>query len=34
MKERLRGELQDSPMGLPYQTVEDEPVAMAAEPAM
>lgn len=34
LKERLRGELQDSPMGLPYQTVEDEPVAMAAEPAM
>ena len=34
VKERLRGELQDSPMGLPYQTVEDEPVAMAAEPAM
>lgn len=33
LKERLRGELQDSPMGLPYQTVEDEPVAMAAEPA-
>ncbi|MCF2576119.1 ATP-dependent RecD-like DNA helicase [Phocaeicola barnesiae] len=34
LKERLRGELQDSPMGLPYQTVEDESVAMAAEPAM
>lgn len=34
LKERLRGELQDSHMGLPYQTVEDEPVAMAAEPAM
>lgn len=34
LKERLCGELQDSPMGLPYQTVEDEPVAMAAEPAM
>lgn len=34
LKERLRGELQDSPMGLPYQTVEDELVAMAAEPAM
>lgn len=34
LKERLRGELQDSPMGLPYQTVEDEPVAMAADPAM
>ena len=34
LKERLRGELQDSPMGLPYQTVEDEPAAMAAEPAM
>lgn len=34
LKERLREELQDSPMGLPYQTVEDEPVAMAAEPAM
>lgn len=33
LKERLRGELQDSPMGLPYQTVEDESVAMAAEPA-
>lgn len=33
LKERLRGELQDSPMGLPYQTVEDEPVAMAADPA-
>lgn len=33
LKERLRGELQDSPMGLPYQTVEDELVAMAAEPA-
>lgn len=34
LKERLRGELQDSPMGLPYQTVKDESVAMAAEPAM
>lgn len=34
LKERLRGELQDSPMGLAYQTVEDESVAMAAEPAM
>lgn len=33
LKERLRGELQDSPMGLPYQTVEDESVEMAAEPA-
>lgn len=33
LKERLRGELQDSPMGLAYQTVEDESVAMAAEPA-
>lgn len=33
LKERLRGELQDSHMGLPYQTVEDESVAMAAEPA-
>lgn len=33
LKERLRGELQDSPMGLSYQTVEDESVAMAAEPA-